>query len=134
MEDRVAALRDAGAALERAVASAQREIPEEPRRPSCFDTDETDPRKEPTMPPLPTISGRECVRALLPLGFRVTGEVLGYVEVKRGPRSLCVPQDARLPPEELDAILRAAGVSPFDFLLIVGRVRMRDTFPDDSGN
>lgn len=68
------------------------------------------------MIPLVAVSGPECVDALVHAGFSVAARGAVGTTLASGLRRVVVPDVAMLRPEELVAILRAAGVSYGDFL------------------
>ncbi len=68
------------------------------------------------MVPLVAVSGAECVDALAAAGFSLTARTSADVTLTKGLRVVVVPDVPMLPPEELMAILRSAGVPYSEFL------------------
>jgi hypothetical protein len=62
------------------------------------------------------VSGEECVAALLAGGFRPLRREEGTSVVERGYRVARIPDALVLSPEDLDEILRSAGVAYTQFL------------------
>lgn len=65
---------------------------------------------------LPHVSGSECIGVMERLGFRAQRRAGGLVTLRRGIDAVIVPETATLAPALLNAILRAAGVLPLEFL------------------
>jgi predicted RNA binding protein YcfA (HicA-like mRNA interferase family) len=65
---------------------------------------------------LPHVSGSECIDVMTRLGFRTQRRAGGLVTMRRGIDAVIVPETATLAPALLNAILRAAGVLPLEFL------------------
>jgi hypothetical protein len=72
--------------------------------------------------PLLAVSGAECIDALLLRGFRVTQTWDGSVRLERNGRVVLVRDVPLLPSEELEALLRNAGVDYVDFLDLLGQL------------
>jgi hypothetical protein len=73
--------------------------------------------EEVTHVPTPFIvSGEDCVRALVREDFHLVGALGGTVELRRGGESVHVPLVAALEEEDLEGILKTAGISPLRFV------------------
>lgn len=68
------------------------------------------------MIPLVAVSGSDCVEALLQAGFVTRTRSLDSVTVERDDRRVIVPVCSVLAPEDLQAILRDAGITYSEFL------------------
>ena len=68
------------------------------------------------MVPLVAVSGAECVEALTLGGFAVRSRSDSATVLERGLRVLVVPDVAMLAPEDLQALLKDAGLAYDDFL------------------
>ena len=68
------------------------------------------------MVPLVAVSGAECIDALCIAGFTLTSRTGTQVTLTKGLRLVVVPDVAMLGPDQLLAILRAAGVPYSEFL------------------
>lgn len=72
------------------------------------------------MPPLPVISGRECVAALSRLGYRVVRQRGSHVRLNcPGRAPLTVPDHRTLDTGTLREIIRTAGLSVQEFLDLI---------------
>lgn len=72
------------------------------------------------MPPLPVISGRDCVRALERVGYRILRQRGSYVRLVAPDRSpVTVPLHRELDRGTLRGILRAADLSAEQFLALL---------------
>jgi hypothetical protein len=65
---------------------------------------------------LPSLQGHEFVVAMRRLGFVVKSKAAGLSTLCRHSSAVIVPESATLAPALVRAMLRAAGVDPFDFL------------------
>ena len=69
------------------------------------------------MPPLPIISGRECLAALAKVGYQVARQRGSHVRLTAPDRKpVTVPLHATLDRGTLRAIVRAAGLSVEEFV------------------
>ncbi len=66
--------------------------------------------------PLVAVSGFECVDALLLAGFAIRSRSDSATILERDLRVVVVPDVAMLTPEDLEALLRDAGIAYDDFL------------------
>jgi len=66
--------------------------------------------------PLIAVSGVECIAALTQAGFRPLRRTDDATTLRRGGREVVVPHAAILSPEELVAVIQAAGFGYGDFL------------------
>ncbi|OGQ89946.1 MAG: hypothetical protein A2289_11180 [Deltaproteobacteria bacterium RIFOXYA12_FULL_58_15] len=74
------------------------------------------------MPPLPVISGRECIAALEKIGYRVLRQKGSHVRlVCRGRLSVTVPLHHTLDRGTLRSIIRATELSVDEFVAWLGR-------------
>jgi hypothetical protein len=69
-----------------------------------------------TVVPLVAVSGAECVEALLLAGFALQSRSDSATTLERELRVVVVPDVAMLVPEDLEALLRDAGISYDVFL------------------
>lgn len=69
------------------------------------------------MPKLPQVSGRETIRALERLGFKVVRQRGSHVVLRRETTGCVVPDHRELKTGTLMGVLRQAGVTPEQFLL-----------------
>jgi hypothetical protein len=76
---------------------------------------------------LPHVSGDECVRVLLALGFDATGRRGDTMWLERDARGIPVPLEPSLEEPVLAAILRAADIAPREFDVLLGDERHRGT-------
>jgi predicted RNA binding protein YcfA (HicA-like mRNA interferase family) len=67
---------------------------------------------------LPVVSGRQCMRALERVGFRIVRDESSHVVMKRQypPARVSIPDHKTLAPGTLRAIIREAGLSVADFV------------------
>jgi predicted RNA binding protein YcfA (HicA-like mRNA interferase family) len=72
------------------------------------------------MPPLPVISGRQCVAALAKAGFVLVRQRGSHVILQRAdpPATISVPDHAEIDRGTLRAIIRQAGLSVEQFLAL----------------
>ena len=68
------------------------------------------------MPKFPGLSGKEIVRALERLGFRVIRQSGSHILMKRGEKGCVVPNHRELKTGTLSGILKQAGVSADEFI------------------
>jgi beta-lactam-binding protein with PASTA domain len=61
--------------------------------------------------PLVAVSGAECVEALLQASFVVRSRSSAATTLERGPRVVVVPDVAMLTAEDVEAVLRDAGLA-----------------------
>ncbi|PAW69960.1 MAG: hypothetical protein B9S30_03490 [Verrucomicrobiia bacterium Tous-C5FEB] len=73
------------------------------------------------MPKLPVVSGKECRKALVRLGFEEVRQRGSYVVMKRGESGCVVPEHAQIKTGTLSGILKQAGVSAEEFVEALGR-------------
>ena len=74
------------------------------------------------MPPLPVISGRECVSALEKAGFTIRRQTGSHIIVRRdGPpaQTISVPNHTTLDRGTLRSILRHADLSVEEFVVLL---------------
>jgi predicted RNA binding protein YcfA (HicA-like mRNA interferase family) len=71
---------------------------------------------------LPRVSGRECVRALGKVGFRIRRQEGSHIVLRRDDpfAQVVVPDHRELDRGTLRAILRAAAISVDDFVALLG--------------
>ncbi len=68
------------------------------------------------MPKLPRISGRECRKALIALGFAEARQRGSHVVMRRRESGCVVPMHKELKTGTLAGVLRQAGISVEEFL------------------
>jgi predicted RNA binding protein YcfA (HicA-like mRNA interferase family) len=68
------------------------------------------------VPPLPRISGAECVRALERLGFVQVRQSGSHIAMRAGNRGCVVPLHRELKLGTLSGLLRQGGVDRDDFI------------------
>ena len=68
------------------------------------------------MPKLPRVSGAECVRALVKLGFQEVRQRGSHVVMRKGAAGCVVPMHKEIKTGTLAGLLRQAEVSANDFL------------------
>jgi hypothetical protein len=66
--------------------------------------------------PLVAVSGSECVEALQQAGFVTRSRSEASITLAQGERVVAVPDCAMLAPEDLELVLRDAGITYDDFL------------------
>ena len=71
------------------------------------------------MPKLPRTSGPETVRALQRLGFEVARQRGSHIVLRRGASGCVVPNHRELKVGTLAGLLRQAGVSAEEFILVL---------------
>ena len=71
------------------------------------------------MPKLPVISGMEAVKALEKLGFSVVCQRGSHIVLKKGSSGCVIPNHHELKTGTLFGILKQAGVSPDDFMIVL---------------
>ena len=73
------------------------------------------------MSKLPSVSGRQCIRALEKAGFRIVRQEGSHVVVRRDAQfaQLVVPDHRELDRGTLRAIIRQAGLSVDEFVALV---------------
>ena len=67
------------------------------------------------MPKFPGLSGREIIRALERLGFRVARQSGSHVLMKRGEKGCVVPNHKEVKVGTVNGVLRQAEISPEEF-------------------
>jgi len=67
------------------------------------------------MPKFPGLSGKEIIRALENLGFRLTRQSGSHVLMKRGEKGCVVPNHKEVKVGTVNGILRQAEISPEEF-------------------
>jgi predicted RNA binding protein YcfA (HicA-like mRNA interferase family) len=67
------------------------------------------------MPKFPGLSGKEIIRALEKLGFRVARQSGSHVLMKRGEKGCVVPNHKEVKVGTVNGVLRQAEVSPDEF-------------------
>ena len=67
------------------------------------------------MPKFPNLSGKEIIRALEKLGFRVARQSGSHVLMKRGEKGCVVPNHKEVKVGTVNGVLRQAEVSPDEF-------------------
>ena len=67
------------------------------------------------MPKFPGLSGKEIIRALEKLGFRVARQSGSHVLMKRGEKGCVVPNHKVVKVGTVNGVLRQAEVSPDEF-------------------
>ena len=78
---------------------------------------------------LPHVSGTECIRVFLRLGYRPLDRGGGLASLRRGDEIVIVPESATLSPAVVASILRSAHVDPFDFLVALKDVDASEPVP-----
>lgn len=73
------------------------------------------------MPKLPVISGMEAVRALEKLGFSVVRQRGSHIVLRKGSAGCVVPNHSELEAGTLAGILKQAGISLDEFIMILRR-------------
>ena len=73
------------------------------------------------MPKLPVVSGKECRKALLRLGFEEVRQRGSHLIMKRGESGCVVPMHSEIKTGTLAGILKQGGVSTDDFLNSLGK-------------
>jgi len=68
------------------------------------------------MPKLPVVSGKECRKALMRLGFQEVRQRGSHVVMRRGESGCVVPMHAEIKTGTLAGILRQAGLSAEEFI------------------
>jgi predicted RNA binding protein YcfA (HicA-like mRNA interferase family) len=71
------------------------------------------------MPKLPRTSGAEVIRALRRLGFEQVRQSGSHVIMRRDTKGCVVPLHAEIKVGTLASVLRQAGVSTEDFMLVL---------------
>jgi hypothetical protein len=69
--------------------------------------------------PLVAVSGADCVEALLLGGFSVRSRSDSATILERGLRVVVVPDVAMLAPDDMESLLRDAGIAYDDFLDLI---------------
>jgi predicted RNA binding protein YcfA (HicA-like mRNA interferase family) len=72
------------------------------------------------MPKLPVVSGKECRKALMRLGFTEVRQRGSHVVMRRGESGCVVPLHAGIKTGTLAGILRQAGVFTEEFIAALG--------------
>jgi predicted RNA binding protein YcfA (HicA-like mRNA interferase family) len=67
------------------------------------------------MPKFPGLSGKEIIRALEKLGFRVARQSGSHILMKKGEKRCVVPNHKEVKVGTVNGILRQAQISPEDF-------------------
>ncbi len=67
------------------------------------------------MPKFPGLSGKEIVRALESLGFRVARQSGSHILMKRGEKGCVVPNHKEVKVGTVNGVLRQAEISPEEF-------------------
>ena len=73
------------------------------------------------MPKLPVVSGKECRKALLRLGFEEVRQRGSHLIMKRGESGCVVPMHSEIKTGTLAGILKQGGVSTDDFIDALGK-------------
>ena len=72
------------------------------------------------MPPLPVVSGRECIAALEKVGFAFARQRGSHIYLRRNhpppARTICVPEHRTLDRGTVRAIIRDAGLTVDEFI------------------
>ena len=68
------------------------------------------------MPKLPLVSGKECRKALVRLGFQEVRQRGSHVVMRRGDAGCVVPMHTEIKTGTLAGILRQAGLSAAEFI------------------
>ena len=68
------------------------------------------------MPKLPVVSGKECRKALMRLGFQEVRQRGSHVVMRQGDAGCVVPMHAVIKTGALAGILRQAGLSAEEFI------------------
>lgn len=69
------------------------------------------------MPKLPRVSGRECCKALVALGFVEVRQRGSHVVMRRGESGCVVPMHKEIKTGTLLGVLRQAGISAEEFVV-----------------
>lgn len=72
------------------------------------------------MPKLPVVSGKECRKALVRLGFTEVRQRGSHVVMRRGESGCVVPLHAEIKTGTLAGILRQADVLTEEFIAVLG--------------
>ena len=73
------------------------------------------------MPKLPVVSGKECRKALVRLGFEEVRQRGSHLVMRRGESGCVVPMHGEIKTGTLAGLLKQAGVSVEEFLAALGR-------------
>ena len=73
------------------------------------------------MPKLPAVSGKECRKALVRLGFEEVRQRGSHLVMRRGESGCVVPMHGEIKTGALAGLLKQAGVSVEEFLAALGR-------------
>lgn len=73
------------------------------------------------MPKLPVVSGKDCRKALVGLGFVDARQRGSHLVMRRGESGCVVPMHGEIKTGTLAGILKQAGVSVEEFLAALGR-------------
>jgi predicted RNA binding protein YcfA (HicA-like mRNA interferase family) len=73
------------------------------------------------MPKLPVVSGKECLKALVRLGFEEARQRGSHVVMKRAEAGCVVPMHGEIKTGTLFGILKQAGVSTEEFVQALDR-------------
>lgn len=67
------------------------------------------------MPKFPGLSGKEIVRALEKLGFRIARQSGSHILMKKGEKACVVPNHKEVKVGTVNGVLRQAQISPEEF-------------------
>jgi hypothetical protein len=76
------------------------------------------------------VTSQDFIRAMMLVGFRMTGSAAGHVLLERADAELFVPQTPEIPPSVVLRLLEKANVAPLYFDVLLRRLQDRDTWPD----
>lgn len=86
-----------------------------------FDIINASKTKGETVPKLPVISGRECIKALQRAGFEISKQKGSHVKLRRGGTTVIVPDHKELDRGTLGSILEQAGIDSDRFNDLLSR-------------
>lgn len=73
------------------------------------------------MPKLPVVSGKECRKALIQLGFEEARQKGSHLVMRRADAACVVPMHSEIKTGTLGGILKQAGVRVEEFLQALGK-------------
>ena len=77
-----------------------------------------------------SVSGHDFIRAMLCEGYRLVGVAGSRALLTRGAVELWVSQRGELTEDEVLALLQAADVSLVAFIMLLNRLKSRETWPE----
>jgi predicted RNA binding protein YcfA (HicA-like mRNA interferase family) len=73
------------------------------------------------MPSLPVVSGKECRKALIRLGFEEVRQRGSHLVMRRGESGCVVPMHSEIKTGTLAGVLRQAGIPAEEFIAALGK-------------